>query len=811
MRRSEKAPVLETGNLSETGTQTVFLCRQRRKMVVLEKCLDDYMNANALKKKRSVCYRCSEGRKNRQAFYESAVEEACLKGVECVIPTPSKRPTKKEDVAAKILEALGQDGKGDALEIAEDQDLLDLEQGKVRGKEKPKEEPKIPDVSDQDLNFACRALLSLQSSNPDRWIETRFLMTRLDDNGVRIFKQLKKQELVEATKDNLACRLTPKGAAKAGVLGKWVFSLVEKEIAELRQKTRKGVGMPKRVLTDSTYRKVLKALHTIIPIGKRFTQRELVQFPLTPTNVALRVCEGAGNLTEALQRAEAEQYLLREGIEYCWTKGGREKFEGLPPVGAVEIDVELDRTVYLQCSEALPKRCRPGQELSVKNVGDIFSDLLPQEDGHNGFMAHLVLVQWCLDKLVHQHPSKAGTYFRVANDDLKVALGQLQRDGQAEEKGEANRGVEEMAENHGVTTTAAKEGSGPAVVRPQPPKPFHEMTLKERVRWIYDYCRGESLDWNNLPWNELGWPSAQSLQRLFTTLESDHGLVEIQQQMDGDRVIGSSVIWRENPHEYEDWAIRNVDPSPPAFPPTTSPGENGATGATSNEGQEDAGVVERGVDLSKVKPVGTSERMGRLERLQKIFVAVDGRELDGKNAFRISGTGTEGSAYQYFVWAKQKGWVSLSGSFTYNPESSKRWSLRWTEKAKRELRQLQPPQTVGLGRKLGPRKKAADPEATSSSFAPAASRRKVETVKEKASLPPASSSPPPPASVFSELQSQVRELEKKLAKSEARLAALEKAAQLLRNQAVLKIRSVLKGFTSEEQAEIIGDIVSSGK
>ncbi|KKR49126.1 MAG: hypothetical protein UT86_C0001G0098 [Candidatus Magasanikbacteria bacterium GW2011_GWC2_40_17] len=807
MIKLEKASVLVEGDLAEAGAQTIFLCRQKRKLVVLEKCLDGYMNANALKKKRSVCYRCSDGRKNRQAFQESAVGEISLEDVKYVRPDPAKRPAKTEAVTAKILETLGQDGKEDVAELGEDQDLLDLELGKVQEKAGTNEEQKIPDVSAEDLNFACRALLSLQSNNPDRWVETRFLITRLDDNGVRIFKQLKKQGLIEVTKDNLACRLTKMGAVQAGVAGEWIFSLlVEKKIEELRQKRREEACMAKKVLTDNAYRKVLKVLHAIIPVGKKFTQRELIRLPLTPANVALRVCEGAGNLAEALQRAETEQYLLKEGAEYCWAKGGREKFESLPPVGTVEIDAELNRVVYLQCSEALSKRCRPGQELSVKNVAELFSDLLPQEDGYNGFMAHLVLVRWCLDGLVHQHPSRAGIYFRVANDDLKVALGRLQRDGGVEEKGETNRGAEEMAEEIGAPAAVTEERVEAVVVRPQPPKPFHEMTLKERVRWIYDYCHGESLDWNNLPWNELGWPSAQSLQRLFITLESDHNLVEIQQQTEGDRVTGSSVIWRENPHEYEDWAIRNPSPSRSVFPPT-APSEKRAAEGGDNGGQEDALTVGQEVDLSKVKPVGSNEPMGRLERLQRIFVAVNGRELDGKSAFRISGTGTEGSAFQYFLWAKKEGWVSMAGSFTYNQESSKRWSLRWTEKAKKELRDLQPPQTVGLGRKMGPRKKAATFDNVPPPSATAVLKKRAERGIETTAPPPVSSSPPP-AGAFSQLQAQVRDLEQKLVNLEARLSVLER---LLHNQAVIRIRSVLKDFTPEEKAEIIRDIVNNGK
>ena len=35
-----------------------FYCRPRRRRLSIEKCLDDYMNANAFTNKRSACWRC---------------------------------------------------------------------------------------------------------------------------------------------------------------------------------------------------------------------------------------------------------------------------------------------------------------------------------------------------------------------------------------------------------------------------------------------------------------------------------------------------------------------------------------------------------------------------------------------------------------------------------------------------------------------------------------------------------------------------------------------------------------------------------
>jgi hypothetical protein len=48
--------------------EDTFYCKARRKVLKLEKCLDDYLNANAFDKRRSACYRCPQGRRNREAF-----------------------------------------------------------------------------------------------------------------------------------------------------------------------------------------------------------------------------------------------------------------------------------------------------------------------------------------------------------------------------------------------------------------------------------------------------------------------------------------------------------------------------------------------------------------------------------------------------------------------------------------------------------------------------------------------------------------------------------------------------------------------
>ncbi|MBM4386913.1 MAG: hypothetical protein FJ088_04185 [Deltaproteobacteria bacterium] len=64
MRFTYSFPVLN--NLNDE-----FYCRPRRKKLILDKCLDDFMNANAYENKRSVCWRCPIGRRNRENFSNS--------------------------------------------------------------------------------------------------------------------------------------------------------------------------------------------------------------------------------------------------------------------------------------------------------------------------------------------------------------------------------------------------------------------------------------------------------------------------------------------------------------------------------------------------------------------------------------------------------------------------------------------------------------------------------------------------------------------------------------------------------------------
>ena len=52
-----------------------FYCRGKRSLVKLVDCLDGYVDATSLEKRRSACFHCPHGRINRQA-YASPCEEA---------------------------------------------------------------------------------------------------------------------------------------------------------------------------------------------------------------------------------------------------------------------------------------------------------------------------------------------------------------------------------------------------------------------------------------------------------------------------------------------------------------------------------------------------------------------------------------------------------------------------------------------------------------------------------------------------------------------------------------------------------------
>jgi len=50
------------------GPDDEFYCRLRKRRLTLQKCLDDYVNANALNEKNGACWQCEQGSRNREAY-----------------------------------------------------------------------------------------------------------------------------------------------------------------------------------------------------------------------------------------------------------------------------------------------------------------------------------------------------------------------------------------------------------------------------------------------------------------------------------------------------------------------------------------------------------------------------------------------------------------------------------------------------------------------------------------------------------------------------------------------------------------------
>lgn len=51
-----------------TALDDQFYCRSKRRMIQLGSCLDEYVDANSFEKRRSACFRCPNGRRNREAY-----------------------------------------------------------------------------------------------------------------------------------------------------------------------------------------------------------------------------------------------------------------------------------------------------------------------------------------------------------------------------------------------------------------------------------------------------------------------------------------------------------------------------------------------------------------------------------------------------------------------------------------------------------------------------------------------------------------------------------------------------------------------
>ena len=45
-----------------------FYCKNRRRRLAAGKCLDDYLDANALEHRRSACFRCYQGKRVRKSY-----------------------------------------------------------------------------------------------------------------------------------------------------------------------------------------------------------------------------------------------------------------------------------------------------------------------------------------------------------------------------------------------------------------------------------------------------------------------------------------------------------------------------------------------------------------------------------------------------------------------------------------------------------------------------------------------------------------------------------------------------------------------
>jgi hypothetical protein len=65
-RKEDSAPQPST----PVALEDTFYCRARRRRLTLERCLDDYLDANAFNQRKTACWRCPQGRLNRQNYAE---------------------------------------------------------------------------------------------------------------------------------------------------------------------------------------------------------------------------------------------------------------------------------------------------------------------------------------------------------------------------------------------------------------------------------------------------------------------------------------------------------------------------------------------------------------------------------------------------------------------------------------------------------------------------------------------------------------------------------------------------------------------
>ena len=75
---SSAIPAIVTEEARPRRLTDVFRCQHRGRNLLLATCLDDYMNANALRVKSMVCFECVQGGCNREAFAADADTEGLL-------------------------------------------------------------------------------------------------------------------------------------------------------------------------------------------------------------------------------------------------------------------------------------------------------------------------------------------------------------------------------------------------------------------------------------------------------------------------------------------------------------------------------------------------------------------------------------------------------------------------------------------------------------------------------------------------------------------------------------------------------------
>ena len=52
----------------KVSSSSVFYCRSKKRKLTMGECVDKYVESNAFDKRRSTCWRCFQGRKNRTDY-----------------------------------------------------------------------------------------------------------------------------------------------------------------------------------------------------------------------------------------------------------------------------------------------------------------------------------------------------------------------------------------------------------------------------------------------------------------------------------------------------------------------------------------------------------------------------------------------------------------------------------------------------------------------------------------------------------------------------------------------------------------------